>query len=191
MNMTRTVVNLCWLVLIIYWLTSAASSKRSARPGLWRPRAGIRLIILIVAVVVVQLPASRKFLADLRQRTPDPNSVAAIIGVIICVAGVALAVGARAYLGRNWGMPMSLREGHELVTSGPYAYIRHPIYSGILLLTLGSAIAVNPAWLAPFVLFLLYFVQAARMEERDMTKQFPDVYPAYQRRTKMLIPFLL
>jgi protein-S-isoprenylcysteine O-methyltransferase Ste14 len=88
-------------------------------------------------------------------------------------------------------MPMSLREGHELVTSGPYAYIRHPIYSGILLLTLGSAIAVNTAWLAPFVLFLLYFVRAARVEERDMTKQFPDVYPSYQRRTKMLIPFLL
>jgi|SRR5580704_1738638 protein-S-isoprenylcysteine O-methyltransferase Ste14 len=189
--MTRTVVDLCWLVLIIYWLTSAASSKRSARPGLWRPHAGIRVIIFVVAVVVVQLRASQRFLADIVRRTPDPNSVASIIGVVVCVVGVVLAVWARAYLGRNWGMPMSLREGHELVTSGPYAYVRHPIYSGILLLTLGSAIAVNPAWLAPFVLFLVYFVQAARVEERDMTKQFPDAYPAYQRRTKMLIPFLL
>jgi protein-S-isoprenylcysteine O-methyltransferase Ste14 len=191
MNITRTVVNLCWLGLIIYWLTSAASTKRSTRFGLWRPSAGIRIIILVVAVVVIRLPASRDFLADIGRRTPDPNSLVAIMGFIVCVAGLALAVGARAYLGSNWGMPMSLREGHELVTSGPYAYIRHPIYSGILLLTLGSAIAVNPAWVAAFVLFLVYFVQAARVEERDMTKQFPDVYPAYQRRTKMLIPFLL
>ncbi len=191
MDMSRTLVNLCWVALFTYWLISALGAKRSARSGAWGTRAVIRLIIVIVLVILIRLRESRHFLADVARRTPAPDSAAATLGVIMCVAGVALAVWARVYIGRNWGMPMSLREGHELVTSGPYAYIRHPIYSGILLLTVGSAIAAGPMWLALFVVCLVYFVYAARTEERDMTKQFPDAYPAYQRRTKMLIPFLL
>lgn len=191
MSFPRTLVNLCWLGLIAYWLISASGAKRSARPGSWRRYVGIRLVLLIVAILLIRLPGSRDFLVHIARRTPAPGSVAATIGVIICVAGVALAASARAYIGRNWGMPMSLREGHELVTSGPYAYVRHPIYSGILLLMVGSATAVSPMWLVLFALALVYFVYAARVEERDMTKQFPDAYPAYQQRTKMLIPFLL
>ncbi len=191
MSIARTLVTLCWVGLITYWLISAASAKRSAQSGSWGSRAAIRLTILIVVIILIRLPESRHFLAGMARRMSGPDSIAAIIGVILCLAGVALAVSARTYIGRNWGMPMSLREGHELVTSGPYAYIRHPIYSGILLLTVGSAIAASPMWLALFVVCLVYFVYAARVEERDMTKQFPDAYPAYRRRTKMLIPFVL
>ncbi len=191
MIVPRTIVSLCWIGIITFWLISAAGAKRSARPGAWRNAAGIRLIILIAVIVLIRLPQTRPFLAHIARHSEAPGSVPAIIGVILSLAGVALAVSARAYIGRNWGMPMSLREGHELVTSGPYAYIRHPIYSGLLLLTVGSALAVSPTWLVLFALCLVYFVYAARVEEWDMTRQFPDAYPAYQRRTKMLIPLLL
>ncbi|MGH8300548.1 MAG: methyltransferase family protein, partial [Steroidobacteraceae bacterium] len=94
-------------------------------------------------------------------------------------------------LGRNWGMPMSLRQGHELVTSGPYAYVRHPIYTGIMLAMIGSALAVGLLWLLLFALYFAYFLFSARTEEQMMLAQFPDTYPAYRRRTRMLIPFVL
>ncbi len=184
-------IGLFWVVLWTYWLISALSAKRSVRSGLRWSRGASRLGIFIAVVVLVRLVGSRQFLADIAWRTHPPGGVAAITGVIVCAAGVALAIWARVQLGRNWGMPMSLREEPELVTSGPYAYVRHPIYSGLLLAMLGSAIAVSPNWLVFFAAFFLYFSYAARVEEGHMTKRFPDAYPEYQRRTKMLIPLLL
>ncbi len=108
----------------------------------------------------------------------------------MCLVGFGFAVWARIHIGRNWGMPMSLRQDHELVTSGPYAYIRHPIYTGIMLAMIGSVLAVGVLWLLLFVLYFVYFIISARTEERMMIAQFPDTYPAYRRRTKMLIPFV-
>ena len=69
-------------------------------------------------------------------------------------------------------------------------HVRHPIYSGIMLAMIGSALAVGLFWLALFVLYFAYFLVSARTEEKMMLAQFPDAYPAYRRRTKMLIPFL-
>jgi protein-S-isoprenylcysteine O-methyltransferase Ste14 len=88
-------------------------------------------------------------------------------------------------------MPMSLRQGHELVTSGPYTYVRHPIYTGIMLAMIGSALAVGLLWLLLFALYFAYFLFSARTEEKMMLAQFPGTYPAYRRRTKMLVPFVL
>lgn len=112
------------------------------------------------------------------------------VGVWLCVAGIGFAVWARVYLGRNWGMPMSLRQGHELVTSGPYAYVRHPIYTGLMLAMIGSAVTEGLLWLLLFAFYFAYFLVGARTEEKMMVAQFPDAYPAYRRRTKMLIPFV-
>jgi protein-S-isoprenylcysteine O-methyltransferase Ste14 len=104
---------------------------------------------------------------------------------------VVLAIWARRHLGRNWGMPMSFKENPELVTTGPYVYIRNPIYSGFLLAILGSALTSGALWLIFFVVFGAYFVYAAKNEEKIMLQEFPDTYPAYKRRTRLLIPFVL
>jgi protein-S-isoprenylcysteine O-methyltransferase Ste14 len=98
---------------------------------------------------------------------------------------------ARIHLGRNWGMPASRKENPELITSGPYAYLRHPIYAGIILAMLGTTIGASVFWAIPFLLFSVYFVYAARREENIMITQFPEQYPAYMRRTRMLLPFVL
>jgi protein-S-isoprenylcysteine O-methyltransferase Ste14 len=102
------------------------------------------------------------------------NSVEGIAGLIVCMAGFALAVWARRHLGRNWGMPMSLKEGHELVTTGPYRYVRHPIYTGMLLAILGSALVNGPIWVVVFAGMAIYCVYCARTEESLMLKQFPE-----------------
>ena len=78
----------------------------------------------------------------------------------------------------------------ELVTSGPYRLVRHPIYSGILVASIGTAVALSWLWLTALALAGIYFVYAATVEERYLTEQFPDDYPPYKRSTKMLVPFL-
>ena len=87
-------------------------------------------------------------------------------------------------------MPMSLRDQQALVTSGPYAYVRHPIYTGVSLMALGSVL-VYPALVAWSAIMIAYFLFSLRREERDMERLFPDSYPAYKQRSKMLVPFVL
>jgi protein-S-isoprenylcysteine O-methyltransferase Ste14 len=113
------------------------------------------------------------------------------LGVILFLAGLALAVWARVHLGRNWGMPMTQKADPELVTSGPYHWIRNPIYTGILLALLGTALAVNLYYLLALALAGVYFVYSSTVEERRLAAAFPDTYPDYKAHTKMLIPFVL
>jgi protein-S-isoprenylcysteine O-methyltransferase Ste14 len=113
------------------------------------------------------------------------------IGLTVFFLGLALAVWARLYLGRNWGMPMSQKADPELITTGPYHVIRHPIYSGIILALIGTTIATSLYLLVAVVLIGGYFVYSATAEERYMTGRFPDTYPRYKRSSKMLIPFIL
>jgi protein-S-isoprenylcysteine O-methyltransferase Ste14 len=86
---------------------------------------------------------------------------------------------------------MSRKEDPELVTGGPYAYVRHPIYTSILTALLGSVIGYGVIWLPPLLISLAYFIYSARREEALMCEQFPTQYPAYMQRTKMLLPFVL
>jgi protein-S-isoprenylcysteine O-methyltransferase Ste14 len=113
------------------------------------------------------------------------------IGLALFVLGLALAVWSRIYIGRNWGMPMSDKADPDLVTTGPYSVIRHPIYSGIILAMIGTTLAVSLYWLVAVVLVGAYFLYSAAVEERYMTEVFPDAYPRYKQSTKMLIPFVL
>jgi protein-S-isoprenylcysteine O-methyltransferase Ste14 len=88
-------------------------------------------------------------------------------------------------------MPRAIKENPELVTSGPYRYVRHPIYTGVLLALLGSTLVAGPWWLIVFVIACIYFFYSAKQEEKRMLAAFPDTYPAYMQRTKMLVPFVL
>ena len=86
---------------------------------------------------------------------------------------------------------MSQKDGPDLVTSGPYRLVRHPIYSGILVAGVGTTVALNRLWLIVIGLVGIYFVYSATVEERYLTEQFPDAYPTYKRSTKMLVPLIL
>lgn len=162
-----------------YWFIAAFSAKQGSRSPTSRT-PGLLIVVVFVLLRIV------------RANTLAVHSLAVqIVGLIVFLAGLALAVWARIYLGRNWGMPMTRKEEPELVTSGPYRFIRHPIYSGLLLAILGTSLATNFYWLIALAVLAVYFVYSARVEERLMSSSFPDVYPSYRARTKMLIPFLL
>jgi protein-S-isoprenylcysteine O-methyltransferase Ste14 len=93
-------------------------------------------------------------------------------------------------IGRNWGTPMTQKDEPELVTSGPYRLVRHPIYSGILVAGIGTAVALSWLGLTAVVLAGIYFLYSATVEERYLAERFPDSYPPYKRSTKMLVPFV-
>ena len=120
--------------------------------------------------------------------TATPFSKA--LAMALFLIGLGLAVWARVHLGRNWAHPMSEKVDAELVTTGPYQYIRNPIYSGIMLAAIGTAVAVSWYWLVAVALMGSYFVYSASVEEHTMERLFPDTYPAYRRSTKKLIPFI-
>jgi protein-S-isoprenylcysteine O-methyltransferase Ste14 len=112
------------------------------------------------------------------------------IGLVLFVLGLGFAIWARVSLGGNWGVPMTQKDEPELVTDGPYRLVRHPIYSGILVAGIGTALALNWFWLTAVGLAGMYFLYSATVEERYLTEQFPDTYPTYKRATKMLVPFV-
>jgi len=170
-----------WAVFWLYWLAASVGVK--AGRTRWTRFAGVRVAIVLVALLLLRLRVFKQYAV-----THDPWLQ--VIGLVIFLLGLALAVWARVYLGRNWGMPMSEKADPELVTTGPYRTVRHPIYSGIILAMIGTTIAVSLYWLVAVVLVGIYFVYSAAMEERYMAGRFPDTYPRYKQSTKMLIPFI-
>jgi protein-S-isoprenylcysteine O-methyltransferase Ste14 len=177
-----------WLLFWVYWLVSATGSKKSLGSKR-RNFVGARIAIFLLALVIVRLTVHHGQTTAAFYRYQHNQALIAV-GLACFVLGVALAVWARVHLGRNWGMPMSLKEDPELVTSGPYRYIRHPIYSGFLLAVLGSALASTLTWLIALVLMGAYFIYSAVQEEAIMLHEFPKAYPSYKSKTKMLIPWL-
>jgi protein-S-isoprenylcysteine O-methyltransferase Ste14 len=176
------VIGVGWVVFWIGWLAASLTAK-TGRTG-WTRLAGVRVAIILVVLLLVRL----RLFKGHGEVTTNPWLQG--IGLALFVLGLALAVWARIYIGRNWGMPMSQKDDPELVTTGPYHAIRHPIYTGIILAMIGTTIAVSLYWLIAVVLVGAYFVYSAVMEERYMTGRFPDTYPAYKHSSKMLIPFI-
>lgn len=189
MTVYRWLIVALWLGLTAYWAVSAVGAKRSLDSRQAWKEIGLRLIVVALVLILLAVPPVRHAFRDL-QSYQAQSAVLGIAGVVLCAAGVGLAVLARLYLGRNWGLPVSRKENPELVTKGPYGYVRHPIYIGIILAMLGTAIGGSAFWVVPLVLFGGYFAYSARREEKIMIAQFPEQYPAYMRRTRMLLPSL-
>jgi protein-S-isoprenylcysteine O-methyltransferase Ste14 len=183
MRATDIIISVGWIVFWAYWLVMAVTAK--AGKSRWTQFAGVRLGIILVILFLIRLRVFKGHAAG----TGDPWLLG--IGLALFVLGLALAVWARVYLGRNWGMPMSQKAEPELVTTGPYRRVRHPIYSGIILAMVGTAIAVSVYWLIAVAILGGYFLVSAVVEERTMAKLFPAAYPPYKRATKILIPYVL
>lgn len=188
----------CWLAFVGYWAFSASRAKKNIRGPSFRNGMYVRLALIVAVVIVLHFTGNRYWLwhTGSAWRTDSAHgffssALVRSIGVALCVFGIALAIWARRVIGRNWGMPMSLKENPELVTSGPYAHIRHPIYTGTLTAMLGSTLTLGAILFIPFLFFGAYFVYSAMNEETTMARQFPGTYTEYRRRTSMLIPFVL
>ena len=191
MTIDNRLIAAFWLIFIVYWAAMAVGAKKNIGARFWSREIGLRVGAIVLVLLALRLPVFRQALRNALAYAPSSSALMGAVGVVLCALGIGLAIWARACLGRNWGMPMSRKENPELVTTGPYAYVRHPIYTGMLIAMLGSAIGESPFWSLPLVLFGIYFVYSARREEKLMMEQFPEQYRAYMKRTKMLVPFIL
>ena len=190
MTIVHWIIPALWVVFLAYWAIAAIGVKRNVVATPWWKYTALRLAIAAFVVVAIFVPPARRALR-LAQAHVAGGPLMGAIGALLVALGIGLAIFARVYLGRNWGTPMSRKENPDLVTGGPYAFVRHPIYSGIILAMLGTTIGLTVVWLLPLILFVPYFIYCARREEEFMCQQFGETYRAYMRRTKMLVPFLL
>ena len=182
MRAVELVFAVVWAAFWLYWIVAAFSMKRGRTS--WGREGRIRLVLLVIVIVLVRLGAFRGHGVH-----TDPLREG--IGLVVFVVGLAFAIWARLNLGRNWGTPMMQKDEPELVTSGPYRLVRHPIYSGVVAAGIGTAVALSWWWLVAVALAGIYFMYSATVEERHLTEWFPDTYPAYKRSSKMLVPFIL
>ena len=182
------VVNALWTVLLLVWAVGMLTTKRTLRQQtpssrLWQ--AGI------VVFGFWLLFAQRVHVAWLDVRMYAPERGTTVAGVALTAAGVAFAVWARVTLGGNWSGRVTLKEGHTLVQRGPYRWVRHPIYTGLLLASLGTAMVSG--WRHSFVaLPVIFFGLWLKMatEENLMVQTFGAEYVEYMRRVKALAPYL-
>lgn len=179
-----------WAIFLAYWVIAGIFVKRGVDRAALRRGMTMRFALFLIIVVVVTFARRSVDLQALQWE--ELHSVPmAVTGAALATLGAMIAFSARAVIGRNWGSPRVRKTNTELVTHGPYSVIRHPIYAGILLMMVGTAIGLTPIWWLVAVAAGIYFITSARAEESYMTERFPGAYPAYMARTKMLIPFVL
>ena len=188
-NAFYELAGIAWMAFGAFWLFMALRTKRAVkRQSRWSRLLHIGIGALAFWLLFSQVPSwgllGRPFVASTAW-------VWAAGGALTC-AGIALAIWARVLLGRNWSGAVTIKQDHQLIRQGPYAALRHPIYSGMLLAVLGTALVVGRVrGLAAFVLVFVMFLAKSRIEERFMVEQFGEVYRDYRRRTSAMVPFVL
>ena len=182
------ITTVSWLCFVGFWLIAS----RNTKPTIGRTTGGRGTVFRALMLVAVAALATSGTLGSHGPHTPGWfDEVMGAVGAALCACGVAIAIWARVHLGRNWGMPGSIKEEPELITSGPYHWVRHPIYSGVVVAMAGSALVHGMFWWLLAVAFFGYFLYNATAEEREMAQRFPDQYPRYRAQTKKLIPYIV
>lgn len=182
-------VEIPWVVLIVFWLVAARFTSRAVkRQSPW----GRALTIVAGALPYFLLFTRAIRWGALGWRIIPASPSMTFAGVALTYAGVALAIWARAVLGKHWSGTVTIKEGHRLIRNGPYSVVRHPIYSGLILAVLGTALAVGELrGLAALAMILAVWLIKLRLEERFMMERFGGEYEDYRRHTWALVPFVL
>jgi protein-S-isoprenylcysteine O-methyltransferase Ste14 len=176
-----------WLAIGLVWLRGYFTTRKTSG----RPRLALQIpasALLIVGIALLFIPPSRGLSLQI---TPNVGAVA-MIGLVVDLIGVGVAIWARLALGTNWsGMVMTIKQDHQLVQSGPYAVVRHPIYAGFLLAMTGTALTIGTlsSYLGLAAGFVALMIRVS-IEENLMREQFREAHEAYSRHTSKLIPLV-
>ncbi len=183
------IIRVCWILFSVIWLLAAASTKRTIHreSGVQRLRYSISL-----AIALILLARGYRMPYPFNVRIISSTEAVKWIAGVLCIAGLAFCVWARATLGRNWSGTVTLKEEHELIERGPYRVVRHPIYTGLLVMIFATAITSGylSGMVAVILAFTSFWIKLGG-EEKLMLQQFPDQYRSYQQRVKRIIPFVL
>jgi protein-S-isoprenylcysteine O-methyltransferase Ste14 len=178
----------CWVFFFVYWIISARRVKTTAeKQNPW-------------ASLIHRIPLGLSYYLLLAWFLPPPMSLSVTshadwvlaAGSLICVLGLCVTLWARRTLAGNWSSDVAFKQGHELIRRGPYRFVRHPIYTGLLTMCLGTAVNIGAfrGWLA-LPLMAAALVIKLKKEEALLLQHFPDEYPAYRKQVKALVPFVI
>ena len=179
---------LAWMVFALYWMVSAFELKAVKQRESISQRLQHLLPLGVAYVLLLTVGPdfgwlSKRFIPDL----PAVN----ILGVALAFAGVAFAIWARRHLGSNWSGTITLKADHELIRTGPYRWIRHPIYTGMLIAVIGTALAFGELrGILSFLIILAAFYRKALREERFLTQEFGEKFATHLQNTGMFLPRL-
>ena len=182
------IIFLCWAIFAFVWLVAAFRAKRTIEK-----QSLLSALMHRIPVVLGWWFLAYPRLAPFMNRILIPRTALSQIGgVAICVSGLSFTLWARRTLAGNWSSDVTFKRDHELIRTGPYRIVRHPIYTGLLVMCLGTAIEIG-ALRGAFSLLLVgigFWIKLTQ-EERLLLRHFPDVYSSYQRDVKALVPFVI
>jgi protein-S-isoprenylcysteine O-methyltransferase Ste14 len=185
--MSKIIILSCWSTHFSYWALAAFSVKPAQQKAGHAALFGFRLFQIFSFVMLGGIIPFSPFNVRLWSSLPIMN----VSGATICVAGTIVSIWARRMLAGNWSASVTYKEKHELVTKGPYRFVRHPIYSGLTLMMLGTVLVLGRLdSLCGFVMrFISYFFKI-RKEETLLLEHFPEEYSRYRACTGSLVPIL-
>jgi len=177
-----------WLSYVAYWWAKSTNVKVTERREMVASRVA-RLVSMACAIALLSLRSVP--LPSLNERFLPHETLWFWIGAAVTAGGLLFSVWARRHLGKNWSQEVTLKEDHELIRSGPYALVRHPIYTGLLLAFIGSAVA-RGEWRGPIAVALVFGAlwHKLKLEERWMRAQFGESYETYSRKVAALLPYI-
>jgi protein-S-isoprenylcysteine O-methyltransferase Ste14 len=184
----RALIPSLWLTWLAYWIVAARGVKSVRRSESVRSRASHLVPLVAGGALLAWQHATPGLLAA---RFVAPGQVPYFTGAAVLAAGLAFASWARHHLGANWSGTVTLKQDHELIRTGPYAIVRHPIYTGLLAAVLGTAIALGE-WrgLVALALFAVALLRKMSIEEEFMSESFPEQYAQYRAEVPALIPLI-
>jgi protein-S-isoprenylcysteine O-methyltransferase Ste14 len=182
----KYLIEVPWIVFVAYWALGALKTRRTERKESFASRYGI-LLLEIAGFALLFLDEAE--IGVLGHRVVPRTYGLAVTGVVLTWSGIALALWARWHLGQYWSARITIKEDHKLIRTGPYARLRHPIYSGLDLAAFGSALAIDQ-WrcVAGVGLIVLGYWIKAQREEAMLTAQFGADFQEHQRHTGFLLP---
>jgi len=185
-HLATTIIAVVWYGIGALWIALAFHNKRTIKRG------GVTFRILVLVLVVAFVLRNHFNMNKIHHHLWATTPTLAWLGVVLMVIGASFGVWARFTIGTNWSGDVTLKEDHELIQRGPYALVRHPIYTALFTMLLGSALAYGQYEnVVIFVAAVVIFTIKMRAEERLMTEAFPNQYPEYRRRVKAIVPFLV
>ena len=177
-----------WIGGVVSWVAASLWSGRTEKRAATREMWIYRIVIFAGAILIA--PWTAQVLGERPAWQVGSYGAYAFVGVML--TGLALTWWARIHLGRLWSSAITRKEEHRLVETGPYEYVRHPIYTGLIIALLATAASeATPVAALGAVLIALGLWLKARTEERFLlTELGPDAYESYRRRVPMLVPFV-
>jgi protein-S-isoprenylcysteine O-methyltransferase Ste14 len=187
-SITDHIIIACWWIFFVVWLIAAFRAKRTAERQSLESALAHRIPVG-VGWWLLLVPKWAGFLA---YQVVPRTALSQILGAVLCVLGLTFTLWARQTLAGNWSSNVTFKQDHELIRTGPYRVVRHPIYTGLLAMCLGTAIQIGQLRGAFSLLLVAFgFWIKLSQEERLLLRHFPDAYPAYQREVPALVPFIV